>query len=71
MKVTALIPNEIIQEVQSRAKGKNLTESLIIVLSEWLALKNLEALHDEVAAKPLEFIPGFSAQKIRQFNQNR
>ncbi len=71
MKVTALIPNDIIQEVKTRAKGKNLTESLIIVLSEWLALKNLETLNAKVAAKPLEFVKGFSAQKVRQLNRNR
>ena len=69
MKVTALIPNHLVHEVTGFAKGKNLTESLVIALSEWIFLKKLEKLNQVIAAKPLEFAASFSAAKIRQLNR--
>lgn len=35
MKVTALIPDELIEKVKAKSGGKNITESLIIALNEW------------------------------------
>ncbi len=39
MKVTALIPDDIIKEVKDLSGGKNITESLIIALNECISLK--------------------------------
>ncbi|GJQ60920.1 MAG: hypothetical protein SCALA701_37210 [Candidatus Scalindua sp.] len=36
VKVTALIPDNLIMEVKEYTKGKNITESLIKALSEWI-----------------------------------
>ena len=50
MKVTALIPDDLVNEVKEVASGKNLTESLIIALRDWLniqKLKGLRLLHKE------------------------
>lgn len=33
VKVTALIPDELVDEVNAQAQGKNLTESLVIALN--------------------------------------
>ena len=71
MKVTALIPDQILQEVTHIAKGKNLTESLVIVLKEWLALKKIAKLNKKVSARPLEFSKGYSATAIRNTNRTR
>lgn len=36
MKVTALIPDELVEEVKHLTQGKNITDSLIIALNEWV-----------------------------------
>ena len=71
MKVTALMPDTLIQEVIHHAKGKNLTESLILALKDWLAQKKVSKLNKLISEKPLEFKPSFSAAHVRQLNRNR
>ena len=70
MKVTALIPDDLITEVRELSKGKNLTESLIRALKEWTSLQRLRVLKAKVRKKPLEFVDGFSAQRIREINRS-
>ena len=69
MKVTALIPDQLIQEVSRAAGGKTLTESLITALKEWLALQKMVRLNTQVRKKPLQFQDGFSAAKVRSLNR--
>jgi hypothetical protein len=69
MKVTALIPDDLVAEVQQLAVGKNLTESLVIALKEWTDQKKLRQLRDKVRNSPLQFAEGFSAKKIRAMNR--
>lgn len=71
MKVTALIPDELISEIKTLSKGKNITESLIIVMQEWLTAKRLQRLNQEIRKSPLKFEPGFSATKIRTTNRKK
>ena len=60
MKVTALIPDEIINDVQQYTEGKNITDSLIKALSDWLYIKRIQKLNNEVRKEPLQFLDGFS-----------
>jgi len=69
MKVTALMSDALITEVKRYAPGKTLTESLQRALQEWLALKKVARLNQEVRQRPLAFKPAFSAAKIRQRNR--
>ena len=71
MKVTALIPDEIVDEVSAHASGKNLTESLVIALQEWIELKKLNDLNKRIDANPFEFRKGYSSAKIRHLNRRR
>jgi hypothetical protein len=71
MKVTALIPDELVNDIKHFAGGKNLTESLITALEEWLSLKKIHALNDEISKKPLQFSKDFSAAKVRDVNRKR
>jgi len=71
MKVTALIPDELVNDVKHFAGGKNLTESLVTALEEWLSLKKVHALNDEISKKPLQFSNDFSAAKVREVNRKR
>lgn len=69
MKVTALIPDKLVQTVKAKTHGKNITDALVIALKEWLALKQVIALNDRIARHPLRFSKGFSASKVRLANR--
>jgi len=69
MKVTALIPDEIISSLKKYAKGDTLTESLSIAIKEWINLKQIKELNNIVSEKPLEFNSSFSAKEIREINR--
>ena len=71
MKVTALIPDNIIKELKQFAGGRTLTESLIIALTEWISLKKIKKLNHLVEDHPLNFQEGVSAAQIRSANRKR
>lgn len=68
MKVTAIIPDEIISDVQRYTGGKNITDSLLKALNDWLYTKRIEDLQDNLANEPLEFRDGYSAKSTRDLN---
>ncbi len=70
MKVTALIPRALIDEVRSISNGKNITDSIIKALTEWVDIKKISELNQQVSDKPLEFKPNFDAKTIRDTNQS-
>ena len=67
MKVTAIIPDDLVKEVVEQTHGKNITESLKIALSEWLKIKKLKELNLMVSEDPLDF--KYSAKVIRDKNR--
>ena len=69
MKVTAILPDELVTEIQQLARGKNLTESIIKALREWAALQKIRELNRRVEAHPFKFRPGFSAANERELNR--
>ncbi len=69
MKVTALIPDNLIEEVKEYTKGKNITESLIKALSEWIKMQKIKKLNNAVSKTPLKFRKNFSPQKTRIINR--
>ena len=68
MKVTAIIPDDIIKDVQSFTQGKNITESLIKALNDWLYSKRIEKLDNELSKKPVRFSDGFTAEGTRDLS---
>ncbi len=71
MKITALIPEELIDEVKRYSGGKNITESLIIALNEYINQKKIDYLIDSVQKEPLVLKEGFTAYSIRNVNRDR
>ena len=69
MKITAIIPDRIVSDVRDLTKSKNLTESLIKALSEWISLKKINRMNLEIKKKPLRFNDDFSANSIRDLNR--
>jgi hypothetical protein len=68
MKVTALIPDEILKDVQEYTKGKNITDSLIKALSDWLYIKRIQKLNNDVKKEPMQFMEGFNATSVRNLS---
>ena len=69
MKVTALIPEEIIDEVKKYSGAKNITEGLLIALNDYLQRQRLKKVLQKIKKKPLEFAKDFSASKVRSLNR--
>jgi len=65
MKVTALIPDDIIKDVQEYTGGKNITDSLVKALSDWLYTKRIKKLNNKVKKEPLKFKDNFDPVKFR------
>jgi hypothetical protein len=71
MKVTALLPDNLINEVKQYSGAKNITESLVVALNEWLSLKKVKELNTLIKHQPIHFSTGFSASKTREINRKR
>ena len=69
MKVTALLPDALVSDVQALSQGKNITDSLLKALSEWVALKRVVALDSAVKKHPFLFAEGFTAEAVRKLNR--
>jgi hypothetical protein len=69
MKVTALLPEEMINEVRKFSGGKNITESLHIALNDYLQRQKLRKAMRKLKQSPLEFSKDFSAEHIRSINR--
>jgi hypothetical protein len=67
MKVTALIEDELIQEVMELSGSKNITEAIKIALNEYRSRKKIRNLSNSIVAEPLEFY--FGAAELRDLNQ--
>jgi hypothetical protein len=71
MKVTAIIPDNIISEIKLHALGKTLTDSLVAALSEWVSLKIMKELNKSIKKAPLKFKAAYSATNFRALNRKR
>ncbi len=69
MKVTAILPDQLIADVQRHTGGKTITESLHIALASWVKNQNILELDRKVKEWPAEFAEGFDAQKLRELNR--
>ncbi len=71
MKVTAIISDQLIERVRRLSGGKNITESLIIALEEYINQKEISYLMDKVKGEPLVFNEDATAYNIRKINRKR
>jgi hypothetical protein len=69
MKVTALIPDEIVDEVKIYSGGKNITDAITIALKEWLKVQKIKNLNANIEKHPLDFVNDYSAEKVRNLNR--
>ena len=69
MKVTAILPDRLVKDVNKLAGGETLTESLTIALQDWSDLQKVKELNEQIRERPLEFNTGFSAATVRKLNR--
>ena len=67
MKVTAIIPDELVNEAKSLSNAKNITEAMIIALNSYVSLEKLKAMGEAINKRPLQF--KHTAQQIRELNR--
>jgi len=67
MKVTAIIPDELVKETQTLSNAKNITEAMIIALNSYVSLEKLKAMGEAINENPLQF--KYTAQEIRDLNR--
>jgi hypothetical protein len=71
MKVTAIIPDELVNDVQRLARRKNLTECIVFALREWTDLQRVRVLNQKVEERPFQFREGFTAAAARDASRRR
>lgn len=69
MKVTAIVPDDLIQEVTRLTKGANTTDALIKALREWVSIKELSAITQSIRKHPLKFSSDDVAARLRKVNR--
>jgi len=67
MKVTAIIDDKLINEAIKYSNAKNITEAVKVALNEYIAVKKLSELAEEIKANPLKF--KHTAEEIRSLNR--
>jgi hypothetical protein len=65
MKVTLLLPYEVVEEVKGHTGGKNITESILIALQDYIARQRIKKILQKIKKKPLVFQEGFTAERAR------
>lgn len=71
MKVTALVEDALIEDVRTFSGGRNITESMVIALSDWLRIQKIKKLNRLVEEEPLYFSDTFSAKTVRRLNRRK
>lgn len=67
MKVTAIIPDEMISEAMAISKTKTITETLKVALTAYIRSQKIKQLGSAVLNEPLEFTN--SAKQLRETNR--
>jgi len=67
MKVTAIIADELINEVKHYSNSTTTTEAITIALRDWLDIHHIKELNAQISKNPLTF--NNSAKKIREVNR--
>lgn len=69
MKVTAILPDELVANVRRLARGKTLTDSLKTALQDWTRSKRAVVLATEVRKQPLAFTKVARQGRLRELNR--
>ena len=71
MKVTALINDELIEEVKAISGGKNITESLVTALKYYVYQNKIGYVIDEIEKEPMVLNEDFAPYGYRKMNRDK
>ena len=66
MKVTAIIADDLINDVKAYTHSSTVTEAITIVLKDWLNIHNIKELNKQISKNPIYIDNG---QQIREINR--
>jgi Lhr-like helicase len=67
MKVTAIIADDLVNNVKAYTHSSTVTEAITIVLKDWLDIHNIKELNKQIAKKPIYIDNG---RQIRKTNRS-
>ena len=67
MKVTAIIDDNLINNVKAYTRSSTVTEAITIALKDWLDMYNIKELNKNISKNPI-FIE--NGQQIREINRS-
>ena len=68
MKVTALLPEEMIREAMELSGTSTVTDALKTALTHYISIEKIKRASESIAAEPLEFY--YTAEVLRSKNQS-
>ncbi len=68
MKVTALLPDKMIQEAMELSQTSTVTDALKTALVHYISTEKIKRASASIAAEPLSFY--FTAEELRSKNQS-
>ncbi|WP_373496343.1 type II toxin-antitoxin system VapB family antitoxin [Aquiflexum sp.] len=67
MKVTAIIPDDLIAEAMELSNAETITETLKIALHTYIRSRKIKELGNMILSEPLEF--KYTSQELRELNR--
>ena len=67
MKVTAIIPDDLVNEVKAYTRSSTVTEAITIALKDWLDIYYIKELNKKISENPIHINNG---QQIREINRS-
>ncbi|MFC0262757.1 type II toxin-antitoxin system VapB family antitoxin [Fontibacter flavus] len=67
MKVTAIIPDDLINEAMALSQADTITETLKVALISYIRSQKIKQIGVTIVSEPLEF--KYSAQELRDLNR--
>jgi hypothetical protein len=70
MKVTAIISDELINDVKVYTQSSTITEAITIALKDWVDMYNIKKLNRQIAKKPVIIDNGEKIRRVNRQNDN-
>ena len=68
MKVTAIIADDLVNDVKTYTQSSTVTEAITIALKDWLDIYRIKELNTKISQNPISIENG---QQIRETNRSR
>jgi hypothetical protein len=68
MKVTAIIADDLVNDVKAYTQSSTVTEAITIALQDWIDIYNIKKLNKQIIQTPFLIK---NAEKIRESNRRR